>query len=151
MTDPFFANAWNSPWPHAISSPQLLLGGEGAYAAYLSDRLVRAYLQHGYCWVVASSNYWGLALSDHVVGKRARTYYDALARHGTVRFSASPWGAVGSPGGPGKDVVLFDFDFSYDFYPLAYDRPGPYVQVYELNGPTCSAATDGPTPATALN
>lgn len=147
ITEPFFANSWNSPWPHAITSPRLLLGGEGAYAGYLSDRLVRAYLRHGYCWVVASSSYWGLALSDDVVAKRAQTYYDALARHGTVRFSASPWGPVDNAGGPGKDVVPFDFDFSYDFYPLAYDRPGPYVQVYELNGPRCAGASDGPPPS----
>ena len=141
ITEPFFANSWNSPWPHAITSPRLLLGGERAYAGYLSDRLVRSYLQHGYCWVVASSNYWGLALSDDLVGQRARSYYRALADHGTVRFSASPWGDVGSPGGPGNDVVPFDYDFSYDFYPLAYDRPGPMVQVYELHGGQCGRQT----------
>jgi hypothetical protein len=146
ITEPFFANSWNSPWPHAISSPRLLLGGEGAYAGYLSDRLVRAYLRHGYCWVVASSDYWGLALSDSVVGKRAKGYYDALARHGTVRYSASPWGSASSPGGPGRDVVPFDFDFTYDFYPLAYDRPGPMVQVYELHGDRCGT----PRPAEAV-
>ena len=85
---------------------------------------MHTYLRHGYCWVVASSNYWGLALSDDLVGQRARGYYAALARHGTLRFSASPWGDVDRPGGPGSDVVPFDFDFSYDFYPLSYDRPG---------------------------
>ncbi len=137
ITEPFFANSWNSPWPHAINSPRLLLGGERSYASYLSGRLVRAYLRHGYCWVVASSNYWGLALSDDLVGQRARSYYTALARYGTVRYSASPWGDVNRPGGPGKDVVPFDYDFSYDFYPLAYDRPGPMVQVYELHGGQC--------------
>jgi hypothetical protein len=141
ITEPFFANAWNAPWPRAISSPRLLLGGESAYARYLSDRLVRTYIDHGYCWVVATSNYWGLALSDKLIGARARSYYDALDRNGTVRFSASPWGAVDSPGGPGRDKVPFDYDFSYDFYPLAYDRPGPYVRVYELRGDRCSPAT----------
>ena len=141
FTEPFFANAWNSPWPRAISSPRLLLGGEHAYDRYLSDRLVRSYLDHGYCWVVASSNYWGLALSDRLIGDRARDYYEALERNGTVRFSASPWGAVGSPGGPGSDVVPFDYDFSYDFYPLAYNRPGSMVQVYELRGGACGASS----------
>lgn len=140
FTEPFFANAWNSPW-RAVSSPRLLLGGESAYARYLSDRLVRAYLRHGYCWVVATSNYWGLALSDARVGERARGYYDALERAGTVRFSASPWGPVGRPGGPGRDVVRFDYDFSYDFYPLAYDRPGPMVHVYRLTGGRCGPAS----------
>ncbi len=137
FTEPFFANSWNAPWPKAISSPRLLLGGERAYARYLSDRLVRSFIDHGYCWVVASSNYWGLALSDELIGDRARGYYEALERNGTVRFSASPWGAVDRPGGPGEDVVPFDFDFSYDFYPLAYDRPGPMIHVYELRGAGC--------------
>lgn len=139
ITEPFFANAWNAPWPHAISSPRLLLGGESPYARYLSDRLVRAYMGHDYCWVVASSNYWGLALSDPIIGQRARTYYRALNRYGNVRFSASPWSEVDSPGGPGRDVVPFDFDFSYDFYPLSYERPGPMVKVYRLHGGPCRA------------
>jgi 4-amino-4-deoxy-L-arabinose transferase-like glycosyltransferase len=150
ITEPFFANAWNSPWRHAISSPRLLLGGESAYARYLSDRLVRAYLGHGYCWVVASSAYWGLALSDPVIGKRAKSYYGALARNGTVRFSASPWGDVGRPGGPGKDVVAFDYDFTYDFYPLSYDRPGPMVQVYQLHGGQCDRSPLPPPPRPRL-
>jgi 4-amino-4-deoxy-L-arabinose transferase-like glycosyltransferase len=143
ITEPFFANAWNSPWPRAITSPRLLLGGESAYARYLSNRLVRAYLSHGYCWVVASSNYWGLALKDPVIGDRAHSYYGALARHGDVRFSASPWGDASRPGGPGKDVVPFDYDFSYDFYPLSYRRPGPMVQVYRLHGGRCGGALPG--------
>ncbi len=137
ITEPFVANAWNSPWRHAITSPQLLLGGNAAYARYLSDRLVRTYLSDGYCWVVASSNYWGLALSDPIVGKRAASYYAALARDGTVRFSASPWGDLARPGGAGRDVVPFDFDWSYDFYPLSYQHPGPMVQVYRLHGGEC--------------
>jgi hypothetical protein len=140
ITEPFFANAWNSPWRHAITSPRLLLGGESAYARYLSDRLVRAYLRHGYCWVVASSNYWGLALSDPVIGERAKSYYEALDRNGTVRFAVSPWDSGGRPGGPGDDVVPFDYDWSYDFYPLAFERPGPLVQVYRLHGGRCGAA-----------
>jgi 4-amino-4-deoxy-L-arabinose transferase-like glycosyltransferase len=138
VTEPFFANAWNSPWPHAITSPRLLLGGESAYARYLSNRLVRAYLDHGYCWIVTSSQYWGLTLLDPTIAKRAASYYGALARHGMVRFSASPWGEVGRPGGPGEDVVPFDFDWTYDFYPLSYERPGPMVQVYRLRGGLCS-------------
>jgi Dolichyl-phosphate-mannose-protein mannosyltransferase len=137
VTEPFVAKAWNSPWPRANSSPQRLLGGESAYARYLSERLVRAYLRQGYCWVVASSNYWGLALSDQFIGRRAKGYYRALAREGTVRFSASPWGEVGRSGGPGRDVTPFGFDWTYDFYPLAYDRPGPMVQVYRLHGGRC--------------
>jgi hypothetical protein len=146
ITEPFFANAWNSPWRHAISSPRLLLGGESAYARYLSDRLVRAYIRHDYCWVVASSAYWGLALKDPIVGRRARSYYSALDRYGSVRYSASPWGPADRAGGPGRDVVPFDFDFTYDFSPLSYTRPGPYVRVYQLRGGRCGTGA-GTTPA----
>jgi Dolichyl-phosphate-mannose-protein mannosyltransferase len=146
VTEPFQATAWNSPWPDAISGPQSLLGGETKYARYLSDRAVRSYIRNGYCWVMASSNYWGLGLSDELIGERAASYFSALARHGTVRFSASPWGDVDSPGGPGKDVVPFDFDFSYDFYPLAYERPGPMVLVYRLHGGACGGAAFAPIP-----
>jgi hypothetical protein len=144
ITEPFFANSWNSPWPHAITSPRLLLGGEKPYARYLSDRLVRAYIDHDYCWVVASSNYWGLALSDPIVGRRARSYYGALSHYGSVRFSVSPWDNLNRPGGPGEDVVPFDYDFSYDFYPLAYRNPGPMVQVYRLHGGDCGGASPVP-------
>jgi hypothetical protein len=140
VTEPFRAEVWDSFWPNAISSPQRLLDTEDGYARTLSDRAVRAYVRYGYCWVVASSNYWGLALGDPKIEQRARSYFDALARHGTVRFSASPWGAVDSPGRPGNDVVPFDFDFSYDFYPLAYDRPGPMILVYRLHGGSCGGA-----------
>ncbi|MEK6277783.1 MAG: glycosyltransferase family 39 protein [Actinomycetota bacterium] len=136
-SEPLRADAWDSPW-RGVTSPRRFLGGESAYARYLSPRLVDAYIRHGYCWVVVSSNYWGLALSDPVIAERAAGYYDALERHGTVRYSASPWGDIRSPGGPGQDRVPFDFDFSYDFYPLAYDRPGPMVLVYRLHAGRCS-------------
>ena len=67
----------------------------------------------------------------------ARAYYETLAREGDLVFEASPWGAVDSHGYIDDDEVPFDFDFSYDFYPLAYDRPGPRVHVYHLRGGEC--------------
>jgi hypothetical protein len=36
--------------------------------------------------------------------------------------------------------VPFDYDFTYDFYPLSYTRPGPMVQVYRLNGGRCGTS-----------
>ena len=30
-----------------------------------------------------------------------------------------------SPYGEGKGPVKFNFDWSFDYYPLAYERPGP--------------------------
>jgi hypothetical protein len=140
IAEPFRASSWDSPW-RAAKSPRRFLGGEEAYARYLSPRLVGQYIRHDYCWVVVSSNYWGLALSDPLISDRAAGYYRALERHGAVRFSASPWGDIRSPGGPGEDVVPFDYDWTYDFYPLAYDRPGPMVLVYQLHDGRCSPAS----------
>jgi 4-amino-4-deoxy-L-arabinose transferase-like glycosyltransferase len=142
VAEPLRAPSWRSPWDAKASLQYFLEGrlGEQPYPRYLSAGLVDEYLAQGYCWVQASSNYWGLALSDPVVADRAAGYYRALDRHGEVRFSASPWGDVRSPGGPGQDVVGFDYDWTYDFYPLAYDRPGPMVLVYRLHGGQCSTS-----------
>jgi hypothetical protein len=36
--------------------------------------------------------------------------------------------------------VAFDFDWSFDYYPLAYHRPGPEMVVYRLHGGRCGDA-----------
>jgi hypothetical protein len=36
--------------------------------------------------------------------------------------------------------VPFNFDWSFDYYPLAYARPGPEMTVYRLTGGACRAA-----------
>jgi hypothetical protein len=33
--------------------------------------------------------------------------------------------------------VKFNFDWTFDFYPLAYERPGPVMQIYRLRGGKC--------------
>ena len=37
-----------------------------------------------------------------------------------------------------KWPVRFNFDWSFDYYPLAYERPGPTVLVYRLRGGDCA-------------
>jgi hypothetical protein len=34
--------------------------------------------------------------------------------------------------------VGFNFDWSFDYYPLAYYRPGPVMSVYRLRGGRCA-------------
>jgi hypothetical protein len=34
--------------------------------------------------------------------------------------------------------VPFGFDWSFDYYPLAYHRPGPQITVYRLHGGGCA-------------
>ena len=33
--------------------------------------------------------------------------------------------------------MKFNFDWSFDFYPLAYERPGPVMLIYRLSGRQC--------------
>ncbi len=42
-----------------------------------------------------------------------------------------------SPYARGAGAVAFGFDWSFDYYPLAYERPGPYMTVYRLRGGRC--------------
>ena len=44
-----------------------------------------------------------------------------------------------SPFKPGRRPVPLHYDFSYDYYPTAYQRPGAIVDVYRLSN--CSQAT----------
>jgi 4-amino-4-deoxy-L-arabinose transferase-like glycosyltransferase len=136
ITEPFRARSWRSPWDRARPSLQTS-ADERQYAEYLEAGLVDEYRARGFCWIMATSNYWGLTLADEGRRNFARGYYERLDREGELVFSASPWGHIRSPGGPEQDVVPFDFDFSYDFYPLSYDRPGPMVHIYRLTGGKC--------------
>ena len=136
VTEPLQAPSWHSPWERGRSSLQSQYDSR-KYAEYLDRGLVDDYREAGYCWIVASSNYWGLTLNDAQEAGDARAYYETLARESDLVFAASPWGPVDSPGYIDDDEVAFNFDFTYDFYPLAYDRPGPRVHIYRLRGGEC--------------
>jgi hypothetical protein len=36
--------------------------------------------------------------------------------------------------------VGFNFDFSFDSYPLAYERPGAVMTIYRLDGGRCAGS-----------
>ena len=59
-----------------------------------------------------------LAEPEHV--PRAIKYYDELKRSGRIVFAER------------QPVRTFSFDFSFNSYPLAYERPGPEVVIYRL-------------------
>jgi hypothetical protein len=46
-------------------------------------------------------------------------------------YHVSPFGARDHP-------VPFSFDWSIDYYPRQYRRPGPEMSVYRLTGGSCS-------------
>ena len=56
---------------------------------------------------------------------RARAYYERLERESTLLREFSPYD-------DGAEPVPFDFDLSYNYYPPAYERPGPTVRIYRL-------------------
>ena len=66
----------------------------------------------------------------------AVAFYRRLATRGRLVFRANPMSA-------GSALPRFNFDWSFDYYPLGYRRPGPLVEVYRLGGPRCATRLAG--------
>ncbi|HEY3958904.1 MAG TPA: glycosyltransferase family 39 protein [Solirubrobacteraceae bacterium] len=100
------------------------------YETTLWPVLIAYYEANDYCWVITGSTQSGRAFADAGAVPHAIAYYRALARAGEVVYHASPYAR-------GEGPVAFDFDWSFDYYPLAYDRAGPAMTVYRLHGGRC--------------
>ncbi len=100
------------------------------YELTLSPALIPYYEREGYCWVVSGSAESGRAFADPTRAPNAVAYYRALARQAEVVYRVSPYRS-------GTRPVAFNFDWSFDYYPLAYRRPGPEMTVYRLRGGRC--------------
>jgi hypothetical protein len=100
------------------------------YVRTLSPALIGFYQSHGYCWVISGSTQSGRAFADPKAAPLAIAYYRALKAQGEVAYFASPYAHRARP-------VPFGFDWSFNYYPLAYYRPGPVVTVYRLHGGRC--------------
>jgi hypothetical protein len=103
------------------------------YERTLYPGLVDAYARAGYCWVVVGSTQRGRAEVEPDAVPQALAYYRELERRADVAFVASPYRRGAGP-------VDFNFDWSFDFYPLAYHRPGPTMTIYHLRGGRCATA-----------
>jgi 4-amino-4-deoxy-L-arabinose transferase-like glycosyltransferase len=120
--------------PSDPSGPLLQRGPTVAtenYVRTLSPALVDYYESKGYCWVISGSTQSGRAYADPRAVPLAIAYYRTLAQRGEVVFRYSPYGR-------GEGPVPFGFDWSFDYYPLAYERPGPSITVYRLRGGRCA-------------
>jgi 4-amino-4-deoxy-L-arabinose transferase-like glycosyltransferase len=104
--------------------------GIESYERTLSPALLGYYRRHGYCVLVSGSTQSGRAFADPHAVPLAIAYYRALEREGEVIFRSSPYAR-------GERPVAFGFDWSFDYYPLAYRRPGPSMTVYRLRGGRC--------------
>ena len=100
------------------------------YETTLHPALINFYEREGYCWVITGSTESGRAFADRKAVPGAIAYYRKLARDGEVVYRASPYEH-------GQAAVAFNFDWSFDYYPLAYARPGPLMTVYRLHGGRC--------------
>ncbi len=103
---------------------------EEDYVRTLYPGLIDYYEQAGYCYVVSGSTQSGRAFADPRAVPQAVAYYRELAKVGHLLYRASPYAA-------GSAAVPFSFDFSFDYYPLAYTRPGPLISIYALRGGSC--------------
>ncbi|HEV7806406.1 MAG TPA: glycosyltransferase family 39 protein [Solirubrobacteraceae bacterium] len=97
----------------------------------LTPDLVSTFERQGYCWVVVGSTQRGRAEAQPGAVPRALEYYRELERRSTVAHEVSPYA-------PGKGPVRFNFDWTFDYYPLAYTRPGPQMTIYRLQGGQCA-------------
>jgi hypothetical protein len=98
------------------------------YERTLRPALIDSYVKGGFCWVVSGSTQAGRASADPEEVPGALDYYRALRERGEEVFHVSPYGERGN--------VPFSFDFSFNYYPLSYERPGPEITVYKLRGCT---------------
>jgi hypothetical protein len=96
------------------------------YERTLTPDRVGAYVRGGYCWVVTGSTQYGRALNDPKAVPQAIAYYRALRAASDVVYHVSPY----------SSRVKFNFDWSFDYYPAAYHRPGAEVTIYRLRGCT---------------
>jgi 4-amino-4-deoxy-L-arabinose transferase-like glycosyltransferase len=102
------------------------------YERTLSPALVGLYQRDGYCWVVTASTVAGRAVADPRAVPAALAYYRVLAANSSHALRVSPYGSGAAP-------VAFNFDWSFDYYPAAYARPGPLIDVYHLRGGRCGS------------
>ena len=97
----------------------------------LRPELVDAYEKQGYCWVVVGSTQRGRAEAEPGEVPGALAYYKRLEQRSRVAHVVSPYSK-------GKGPVGFNFDWTFNYYPLAYNRPGPEMTIYRLQGGQCA-------------
>ncbi|MEJ7824614.1 MAG: glycosyltransferase family 39 protein [Solirubrobacteraceae bacterium] len=102
----------------------------------LTPDLVSKFEEQGYCFVVVGSTQRGRAEAEPDKVPRALDYYRELERRSKVAYRASPYAE-------GEGPVAFNFDWTFDYYPLAYNRPGPEMTVYRLQGGQCAPSPFG--------
>jgi hypothetical protein len=102
------------------------------YERTLQPALLDQYVSSGYCWLVVGSLQAGRAFAQPQDAPSAVAYYAALANRARLVYHVSPFTR-------GKHPVPFSFDWSIDYFPRQYRRPGPEMSVYQLSGGKCGS------------
>ncbi|HZU39662.1 MAG TPA: glycosyltransferase family 39 protein, partial [Solirubrobacteraceae bacterium] len=102
------------------------------YERALRPALLDQYVTTGYCWVVIGSLQAGRAFAQPSAAPQAIAYYTELARRAVRVYHVSPFSAGAHP-------IPFSFDWSIDYYPRQFRRPGPELSVYRLYGGRCGS------------
>ena len=116
----------------AVAAPGVVVNIED-YERVLYPELVDRYEETGYCWVVSGSTQRGRAEVEPGEVPQATAYYRELEARSRIAYQASPYVE-------GQGPVAFNFDWTFNYYPLAYHRPGPVMTVYRLTGGQCAGA-----------
>jgi hypothetical protein len=94
------------------------------YGSTLSPATLTTYRRAGFCMVMTMSLIQGRAQNAHLAP--ALAYYRDLRQQSKLLLHVSPYKRGAKP-------VKFNFDLSYNYYPTAFDRPGPEIWIYRLN------------------
>lgn len=129
--------SWNTYLTDVDESGRHLPPGQHRYVAVdeyertLRPELLDEYASGGYCWVVIGSLQAGRSFAQPKIAPAAIAYYAQLADHARLMYHVSPFAS-------GVRAVPFGFDWSIDYYPSQYARPGPEMSVYRLTFGKCS-------------
>jgi len=106
--------------------------GLDQYERSLRPELLTEYAKADYCWVVIGSLQAGRSFAQPKIAPQAIAYYAQLANDAKLVYHVSPFST-------NKRAVPFSFDWSIDYYPTQYVRPGPEMSVYRLTIGRCAA------------
>jgi 4-amino-4-deoxy-L-arabinose transferase-like glycosyltransferase len=140
VVEPIVPVAWGAPWTlwdatradvddqaRRLPHGRTRFVKTDRYERTLRPQLIDEYVRARYCWVAIGSTQYQRALIEPDEAPQAVAYYDALARRGRVVLRVAPVA-------PGSRLPAFNFDWSFDAYPLADQRTGPELIVYRLRG-----------------
>ena len=95
------------------------------YGRTLWPGLLDFFRQRGFCWIVSGSMQSGRVFNNPKRVRAGVRYYRALERRADLRYQVAPF--------DGPDAKhYFQYDFSVNFAPLKFERPGPAVRIYRL-------------------